>query len=163
MRTVLRSLLLVLVSTGLTGCGGSSEPAVPADRKIVTSAADCSADEKLTIEVCGSIIEAAISQHVAAAPTYTSLKSCEKTEGPGKCERSDAKSYRPALAAYLVTHSEPPVAAPLYPTSDGSAGFQMLDKTKFLDEDDKLPFSKSSVAMYERFMGVGNGDSGYNF
>lgn len=157
--------IVALLAVSLAGCGGSA-PTVPKNqtpRSIYTSSTDCADAGKLTLDECTKLIEQAIAQHVATAPSYSSLKSCEKTEGPDRCERTDPKSYRPLLAAYLVTFGETKSIEPLYPTSDGKPGFRTLGKDAILDEDDTLAFSKSSVAAYERHLGTTNGDSGYNF
>lgn len=157
--------LSLLLAASLTGCGGSApDPNAPkTPRGVYTSSTDCADAGKLKLEECSKLIEDAVAQHVAAAPSYTSLKACEKTEGPDRCERTDPKSYRPLLAAYLVTFSEPPAVLPLYPTLDGKPGFRDLAKGTHLDEDDSIVFSKSAAATYERYIASGTPQSEYNF
>jgi hypothetical protein len=159
----LRLAVLIAASTLLlAGCGGGDEAQQnaakkPVEQAVFTSTTDCADSGKLTMDQCVVVIEAAVAQHVAMAPTYGSLRSCEKAEGDDKCERMDEKTYRPMLRAYLVIIAEQPIAIPLYPTKDGKAGFAGPDKTVYFGDDEKLQFSKKAVAAYERHLGAGAG------
>lgn len=154
----------VCVALATSGCGNSApESKVPVQRGIFTSAADCAASQKFPMEKCTKAIEAAIENHVATAPTYTSLKSCEKAEGAEKCERMDEKTYRPKLRAFLVVGNEEVLGSPLYPTTDGAAGFRGLDKVVYSADDETLNFSPQAVAAYELHSGKVVAKSKYNF
>ena len=141
MKLLPKTGVVALLALSLAGCGSGGKPASPKSqipRSIYTSSADCADAGKLTLDECTKLIEEAVAQHVASAPTYSSLRSCEKTEGVDRCERTDPKSYRPALSAYLVTFGETKTVQPLYPTSDGKPGFKTLSKEAILDEDETL-------------------------
>ena len=154
----------VCVALAAAGCGRSSqESKVPIQRGIFTSAADCAASQKFPMEKCTKAIEAAIENHVATAPAYTTLKACEKAEGAEKCERMDAKNYRPKLGAFLVAGNDEVMGTPLYPTSDGVAGFRGPDKAVYAADDESLTFSPQAVAAYELHTGKVVAKSKYNF
>lgn len=160
-RKIVATLGIVAIALGMAGCGGSApQPTVPVERHIYTSANDCAEEGKLPLETCSKLIEAAIAQHVATAPTYGSLRSCEKVEGPEKCERTDMKTFRPMLSAFLFALGEVPVAFPLYPTLDGKAGFRKLDKQVLQGDDEAITFSRQAVAAYEQHLGKAAADTG---
>ena len=155
-----RAVFLMLAATTLAGCGGSAPAAVgPAAEQIVfTSAADCAATGKIKEAQCGQAIEAALQQHLAGSTVYRTLTLCETTEGADKCERMDAKAYRPKLVAMVVNSNDaiqaeasgtPLSAIPLYPTLAGEHGFRKLDKTILLVEGDLIVFSPQAVAAAE--------------
>ena len=78
-------------------------------------------------------------------------------------ERTDTKSFRPRLMAFLVRMTDPPAAWPLYPTIKGEAGFRTGDNTILLSEDESLTFSRPALAAAELHAGSTNGASPYNF
>ena len=148
--------VLGLLAAGLllAGCGGGKPVAVvTAERSIFTSALDCEAAGKFSIDVCSATIEAAVAAHDKTAPSYKSIDSCETAEGKEKCERIGENLYRPRLSAFLITASTPPVAAPLYLTRDGQPGFRTADKQNILAKDETLIFSKSARQAFEGHTG----------
>ncbi len=156
-------LCLAALAPLLSGCGQS--PGAEGDgakRGIYTSAADCADGGRLTIEACARIIEAAVVEHEATAPSYSSLKSCETAEGTERCERAASGRYRPRLLAFLVVASNPPVAHPLYATQKGEAGFRTGDRKNLLASDETLSFSRHAVAAYEANVGTGK-RAGFSF
>jgi hypothetical protein len=159
------ALLALMAGPGtLAGCGrsGPQEAQSSVARGVFTNASDCAAIGMLTLDKCSKAIEQAIAQHESAAPTYPSLKACEKAEGAEKCERTDTKSFRPQLMAFLFTLSDPPLAEPLYPTGNGERGFRTAKKSVLLSEDESLTFSRQALAAAEMHAGPGGG-AGYNF
>jgi uncharacterized protein YgiB involved in biofilm formation len=168
MRTPTYRRDLVLLSfaactLAFAGCGSSApDPQGGVERGVFTSATDCAEAGKLTLDQCSLAIAAAIAEHEQTAPLYPSLKSCEKVEGSEKCERTDTKAFRPRLLAFVVTMSDPPEAQPLYPTSNGEAGFRTASKKVLLSDDESLMFSKPALAAAELNVGNSNG-GGYNF
>jgi len=148
----------------LAGCGASEPQSdTPIERGVFTSATDCAEGGKRTLEQCSAAITAAVAEHERAAATYPSLKSCETAEGADKCERTDTKSFRPRLMAFLVRMTDPPAAWPLYPTIKGEAGFRTGDNTILLSEDESLTFSRPALAAAELHAGKGSASSSYNF
>jgi hypothetical protein len=148
---------------GLGAC--SAEPPQPpsapvAARGVFTSAADCAALGKLSLEKCARAIEQAVADHEANAPVYSSLKACEKAEGPDKCERTDAKTYRPRLMAFLVELTDRPYGAPLYPTARGETGFRTAGNSLLLSDDETLTFSRPALGAAELMAGKSNGGGG---
>lgn len=142
MRTLIPLSVLLCAATGLAGCGGEEELAKPtADRHVITSAMDCERAAPLTVEQCSKALERAVSLHEKTSPTYPSMTECETTEGAGRCERTEAKRYRPRLSAFVVVAETPPVAYPLYTAKPGEAGFRSNDSTNFLIDNEKLRFS----------------------
>ena len=142
-------------STLLTGCSGGSskaKAAKKAEQSVYTSTSDCADQGKITIDECIDAIEPAISLHVKKAPTYSSLRSCEKAQGADRCERDAGDSYRPKLRAFLVTFSEKRnVATPLYATKDGTSGFRKLDKSLVSGHNEDINFSSQAVAAYSQY------------
>jgi len=146
----------------LSGCGEApKQPQAPLVRGVLTTAADCAGLGTLSVETCAKAIEMAVAEHEAHAPSYPSLKVCEKAEGVDKCERTDTKGYRPRLMAFIVTMTDPPVAAPLYPTPKGEAGFRTANNSLLLSEDESLTFSRPARAAAE--MQASKGGGGYKF
>jgi hypothetical protein len=137
----------------LTACGGDEgeqpKAAVPTERAIYTSALDCEAGGKLTLEQCTAAIERAIALHDKYAPKYRSLGSCEETQGVEKCERIDEKEFRPRLTAFIIAPHDPNTAKPLYLTMDGQEGFQTIEKEMILAKNDNYIFSRSARDAYE--------------
>lgn len=155
-----RASALILVSATLGGCGGSAPAAVAQNPEqiVFTAASDCAATGKIKPAQCSQAIEAALNQHLAGSPVYRSLALCETTEGTEKCERMDAKSYRPRLAAMIASVAAaeqaeatgtPLAATPLYPTQAGELGFRMLDKSVILIDGENLVFSPQAIAAAE--------------
>ncbi len=144
---------VLAASLAAAGCGKSKkeETGPPVAKHIITSAMDCTEAAGLTYDVCQPLIEKAVTEHQSNATKYTSLKACEGKEGATKCEKVADKDFRPKLAAFLLTMSEPPVAVPLYASADASIGFRGADNTKFSSEDDKFTFSKSATHAAELF------------
>lgn len=161
-KTLLSALTLATSAVLLAGCGGGSKPAAQqaqGDRYIFISAKDCAESGKLDLQKCGDVVDAAITTHLATAPTYKSLASCEKTEGMERCERTDDKTFRPRLVAYLVTINGTNVTAlPLYSGGPDDKGLRQTDKKKILlVGDESLTYSQSSIAIYEANRGGSKG------
>jgi len=159
---ILRAFGLTLMTAVLAGCGGSAPKTVAnasdEENIIFTSALDCEASGRFTAAHCTKALEAAMNAHLKKSPTYKSLSQCETTEGPEKCERMDAKNYRPRLVAVAVTPAAVkkaeaaggfPDAIPLYPTQSGEKGFRTLEKKIMLIDGDKTEFSPQAVAAAE--------------
>ena len=141
---------LAALPLGLAGCGAAPQKsAASAPRGIFTSANDCSENGQLKIELCSKAIDAAIAEHEASAPSYTTLKACETAEGADRCERAASGRYRPRLLAFLVTGSAPPVGRPLYATLKGEPGFRTGERKNLLASDETLRFSEHAVTAYE--------------
>lgn len=144
--------LLSAVAMVLVGCGGSdkkaNEPA--AFRGIYTTSGDCSDSGKLSVDQCVEAMEKAVAEHEKSAPSYSSLRSCEATEGVGQCERTHAANFRPILLAFLVTASKPPVAKPLYASGDAKkVGFRTAAKEFFLTQDEAVVMSEHAQTLAE--------------
>jgi uncharacterized protein YgiB involved in biofilm formation len=144
------ALTVVAAAAPLAGCGqGAAKATAPAPRGIYTSSGDCAEAGKLTFEQCASAMEHAVAGHEKAAPSYSSLKSCEKTESEERCERTASGGYRPRLLAFLVTAGASPTARPLYAPPEGKEGFRAADKTLFLVSDETLTFSGHAQTLAE--------------
>jgi uncharacterized protein YgiB involved in biofilm formation len=144
------ALIVVAATSALAGCGeGAAKATAPAPRVVYTSSSDCAEAGKLTFEQCASAMEHAVAGHEKAAPSYASLKSCEKTEGEAQCERTASGGYRPRLLAFLVTAGASPTARPLYAAPEGKEGFRAADKTLFLVSDETLTFSGHAQTLAE--------------
>lgn len=141
-RAVLAGLMAALA---LAGCG-KAEKKVVVDTKqfVVTSAVDCADNAGLSYEVCAEIIAKAVDHHEKSAASFTTLAACEKGEGAGKCERIDERAFRPRLTAFHLTLSEPPVAAPLYPTKSAAVGFRTAGNADMLTDNEGYTFTKSA-------------------
>ena len=147
-------LVAVLMSASLAGCGGSApkQAAAPAAVGIYTSAADCAESHKLNLEQCDELIHAAVTEHNQTAKTYISLRLCEVTEGPDRCERTEENAFRPKLQAFLISFSTPPLAQALYAAPDKQVGFANRDKSRtVLTVDETLLFSDNA-----KFVAEGN-------
>jgi len=147
------SFVVAATCLALAGCGGDepveAAPAAPTERSVFVSAVDCENSGKYAIEDCSKAIERAVRSHDKYSPTYKSLNSCESAEGAGKCERVGDRAFRPRLAAYVFDTASPPVARPLYLTTDGAAGFRTAEKEVLMGTDDSLIFSKSAHDLYD--------------
>jgi len=156
----LKTLSTLALTAGLAlsiaGCGkSSSSTTLKTERGIYTSASDCAASGKLTIDICESIIERAIATHEKTATSYASLRSCETAEGADRCERGQNDSYRPRLLAFIVFKTDNPYSQPLYATPKGEPGFRAADKTMYLSSDETLLFSSHAETLYESNAGNG--------
>jgi hypothetical protein len=141
---------MALAAVPLAGCGdGAAKQTVRVPRGVYTSSSDCAEAGKLSFEECTGALERAVAAHEKQAPSYGSLKSCEKTEGESQCERTDAGGYRPRLLAFLVTATTPPTARALYAAPAGKEGFRASDKTLFLISDETLTFSSHAHTLAE--------------
>lgn len=145
------SFVLAVAAIALAGCGGGEKKAAaaPAFRGIYTTSSDCANSGKLDAQQCMDAMEKAVLEHEKAAPSYTTLKSCENTEGKDRCERTHAGSYRPVLLAFLVTASTPPKATPLYAPGDKKVGFRTAAKEFFLTSDDSVAMSQHAQTLAE--------------
>ena len=152
---------VMLIAAALGGCGGSAPVKGPASEQVIfTSAADCAASGKVKPEQCTQALETALKQHLAGSPVYKTLDLCEAKEGVEKCERMDAKAYRPRLTAVVASAAAAADAAatgatlvgtPLYLTMAGEAGFRKLDQSLLLVDGDLMVFSPQAVAAAELY------------
>lgn len=135
----------------VTGCGGDSgEEQKPIERGVVTSALECADTYSLDIAKCQKAIRDAISSHEETATKYNRLHKCEAAEGPQRCERAGQKDFSRRLQAFLVGVTDPPLAAPLYATTDGKAGFLRIDGTEILLDQDAIKFTEQAAVMAEK-------------
>ncbi len=146
-------LSLVVAALALAGCGGGGSKKVaeaPPFQGIYTASGDCADSGKLTIDQCLEAMEKAVTDHEKTAPSYTSLKSCEATEGRDRCERTHVGNYRPVLLAFLVIASKPPVAKPLYASGDPKKiGFRTATKDFYLTSDEAVTMSEHAHTLAE--------------
>jgi hypothetical protein len=146
-------LVAASASLALAACGGDEpeqpKAAAPVERTIYTSALDCEAGGKLTLEQCTAAIERAVALHDKYAAKYRSLSTCEEAQGVEKCERVDEKEFRPRLTAFIVSAQDPNTTKPLYLTMDGQEGFQTVEKEMILAKNDNYIFSRSARDAYE--------------
>jgi Protein of unknown function (DUF1190) len=160
-RTISQRLLCLLAPLAFSACSdGPSEPQAPIVRGVITTASDCVGLGSLSLEDCSKLIERAVAMHESTAPTYPKLKHCEEAEGTDKCERTDVRSYRPRLMAFMVVLGTPPEAQPLYPTMKGEVGFRTAGNDLFLPEDEKFLFSLNARSAAERYAGNSSGGGG---
>lgn len=147
----LSTLSLAFAALALAGCsGGAKKPEPPAFQGIYTASGDCADSGKLTIDQCLAAMEKAVAEHEKSAPSYSSLKSCETTEGRDRCERTHIGSYRPVLLAFLVIASKQPVAKPLYASGDPKkVGFRTATKEFFLTSDEAVTMSAHAHTLAE--------------
>lgn len=142
---------LIVASTALlAACGKGNDDVAkgPVHKGVYTSAADCEASGKLSIEICARAMEIAVAEHETNAPSYGSLRNCEDKEGKDTCERTEEK-YRPQLQAFLVIASEPPQAVPLYAPPANAEGFRGADKKTYLATDETIAFSEHAAGLAE--------------
>lgn len=151
MTMAFRTAITVLATAALTaGCGGGEEEtAKPVERGVVTSALECADIYAIDIAKCQKAIRKAISNHERVSKKYNRLAKCEDSEGEGRCERAGQKDFSRRLQAFLLSVSDPPKAAPLYPTKDQSAGFARADGSTILLDQDEIKFSEQANAMAE--------------
>lgn len=151
--TLIRTIVATLAPLALTACGDAGPaPATVAkaiEKAIFVSAGDCTESGKLNEEVCAELIDRAVATHVNQAPSYPSVRSCEKVEGPERCEHTGKNTFRPRLLAFLVTLSEPPTAVPLYASPSVEAGFRTANKTAVMVNDEAFIFSRLSLSNAE--------------
>ncbi|MBA2127359.1 hypothetical protein DLM45_14165 [Hyphomicrobium methylovorum] len=134
----------------LAGCGEDAtavqkEPASP--QGIFVSSGDCASAGTLTIDQCGQAIDRAVAFDQKNAPTYGSLASCNKAQGPGRCAKAVDGAYRANIQAFLVTMSKKPRATALYAANDGSIGFADAEKNAFGVESETYTVSTSAQAL----------------
>ena len=159
-RSRLTVLLAMIPGLLLAGCGDShpppaATPAKPIVKGVFVSARDCSDSGNGTVEACEGAIDRAVAEHLASAPNYPSAKLCEATEGANMCERTESKSWRPRLVAFLVTFGEPISAVPLY-AHKSEPGFRNLGgKLTVLVSDEAYSFSKLALGNAEAFLQTG--------
>ena len=97
-----------------------------------------------------TVTEKAVAEHEKSAPSYSTLRSCEATEGRDRCERTHIGNYRPVLLAFLVVASKPPVAKPLYASGDPKKiGFRSAAKDFYLTSDDAVTMSEHAQTLAE--------------
>ena len=154
MRHAFRATALALVPLAalLAGCGKSGKKAEgpPAFRGVYTTSSDCADSGKITIEQCMEAMQKAVAEHEKTAPKYSSLRSCEATEGPGRCERTESSGFRPILLAILVTGSTPPEGKPLYAATEKKViGFRSATKEHYLADNEAIPFSEHAQTLAE--------------
>ena len=128
---------------------------------VFVTSADCADTKKLEKEECDAILDKALKDHLAQAPKYKMLATCEKAEGVDRCERADETTYRPRLIAVAVTPPEVKLAqqkkkplpvTPLYATMAGEPGFRSLNKTVLKGDDEAIIFTERAVAVYSPFV-----------
>lgn len=148
---ILKLLAIPAIALLAAACGNAStksaEPA--AFRGIYTASGDCADSGKFTFDECVSAMEKAVAEHEKTAPTYTSMRSCENTEGIERCERTHLGNFRPILLAFLMTASKPPVAKPLYGLDDTKPGFRTAANEQFLILDEALAVSPHAQTLAE--------------
>lgn len=147
----LKVVTLIAVCIALTGCGGgdSDKADKKIERGIVTSALECADDYNLDIVDCQAALQKAIAGHESSSTTYTRLHRCEEAEGAERCERAGQKTFSRRLQAFLIGITKPLLAAPLYPTIDGTVGFVREDGTVLLLDDDIVKFSEQATIVAE--------------
>lgn len=152
------AILATLPGLLLAGCGDSGPPPAPPPppkpvvKAVFVSARDCTESGKGTREACEASIDRAVGEHLATAPTYPSPKLCEAAEGTNMCERTEGKTYRPRLVAFLVTFGEQVTAVPLY-SHKAEPGFRTLGgKMSVLVSDDTITFSSLALGSAEVFL-----------
>ena len=120
-------VLAIAALFALAGCGQSEDKAVaavPVERAIYMSAADCADGGKVPAEKCDALIETAVKQHETSAPSFKSLRSCEEASGIERCENDVTGTYRMRLQAFLISFGKTITSAPLYPSDGGKIGFR---------------------------------------
>ena len=162
LRSKLSLAVAVLAGIPLAACGGSAPAAVETGEKVVfVTTQDCASTKKLKADECAAVVKTALDDHLAQAPTYRSMVSCEKVEGETRCERMDEKTFRPRLLAMSVIVGDAEAArakmlpipvTPLYATLAGEAGFRTLNKTILKGDDDLIQFTPKAIAAYSAFV-----------
>lgn len=153
------TVLALAAALGLAACGkGASNKAaqkVPVDRFVFISAKDCADNGRLPMQKCAEIIDAAIASHINTTQSFPSLRSCETAEGGDRCERTDTKSFKPRLVAFLVSIAGDQAAAePLYPPPGTEQGLRGVNKKNLvLVADETVTFSPRAIAAYEQNKG----------
>lgn len=156
-RTRVLYLAAALPGLLLAGCGDSqpqaaAPAAAPVVKGVFVSARDCTDSGQAPREACEAAIDRAVAAHVATAPSYPSQRACETAEGTNMCERTDAKTYRPRLIAFLVTFAKPVSAQPLYPHKT-DPGFRTLgNKVTILVSDDGYTFSRTALSSADMYL-----------
>ena len=147
----LKWIAIAATGTLVTGCGGDSgDGQKPAERGVVTSASECHEIYNIEIEKCQDAIREAVTQHESSATKYRRLHLCEAAEGVQRCERAGQKDFSRRLQAFLISVSDPPMAAPLYATTNGEAGFIRLNNDEVLLDQDDVKFSEQAEVIAEQ-------------
>lgn len=136
----------------VTGCGGG-EPESKKDpivRGIVTSVLECSDIYEVEIDKCEKAIRDAISKHETSSTKYNRLAKCEDAEGTQRCERAGQTDFSRRLQAFKLELSDPPVAIPLYATTNSKPGFITLNDSEILMDQDEIKFSDQAAVIAER-------------
>lgn len=146
------SFALVAAAAILLGGCGNSGPALPAaqapiEKGVFISASDCAASGKLSSEVCGQVIDAAVEAHEKNAPTYKFLSLCATAVGPDRCDKGLNGQYRARLQAFLIVMGQPPTAVALYPAGNGVVGFVSATKEKINAQDETLIVSSDALTL----------------
>lgn len=145
---------LFALSATLAGCGdsggsGGSGGGSSGARSVIASASDCVSFGDEAVKSCAAAIERAVASHEASSPLHANLEVCEKAAGEGKCERAPSGKYRAQLSAFAVTIGSTARAEPLYPTKDGTVGFQTAGNAMLLPSDQSLAFSRLALSVAE--------------
>ncbi|MDX2288689.1 MAG: DUF1190 domain-containing protein [Hyphomicrobiaceae bacterium] len=138
---------LLGLATVLGGCNGGAseaEASKAAPKGIFLSTGDCAENGFADFDTCSKGITAAIKDHDSNAPTYDSLRACEASEGPNRCERTLSDTYRRRLFAFLVLGGAKPDGRSLY-IEIGKQGYTDNKKAEYLDSDLSLTFSKGAA------------------
>ena len=151
MRIASPPLALCLASAMLlTACGKAEEPKVaapPPEHGVFISSSDCAETGKLTEDACGQAIDQAVAVHANNAAVYKTLRQCEATEGPERCDKTGETEYRARIQAFFVTMSDPPTAVALYPPSGSTAAFRSPSKQELSVHDESLNMSHHAMAL----------------
>lgn len=152
----------LIAATTLTACGQAEEPHAagpPPEHGVFISSTDCAERGTLTIEQCGQAIDQAVASHNETATVYKSLRQCEGTEGPERCDRIGENEYRARVQAFFVTMSDPATAVPLYPPSASTAAFRSPSKQELSALDESLKMSQAAMSLaYENARLPAKGD-----
>ena len=133
-----KSIGLITMGASVIALTACDEPKV--DALVFDTLQQCLADKDLTREQCEANYNAALKQHVAVSPKYTSREACEADFGAEKCEQAPQQTqsggsvFMPLMMGYMMgsmlANRGGVAPQPLYRSADDSKTYRTADNQK---------------------------------
>ena len=146
-------LLAMLAALALAGCGRAPpKVVVPVQKYVLTSIAECVEIAGAKEGDCGTAFDTAITKH-AQASAYSSMRLCEKEEGPDRCEKLEETVWLPKPQGFLVLRQgDTTQSQVLYAVKGNVPQYRGADQTVYdPDNPQQIKFSSSALRRADAF------------